>query len=603
MYQKIIVCLFVSLISCHLQADNVKQQTAFSVLGEPKYPDNFTHFDYVNPAAPKGGQIIFAAIGTFDNFNRYAQRGNAAIRSEALYDALFAAAEDEIGSYYPLIAKSARFPDNFSWVEVAINPDARFHDNSPITASDVVFSFNKMMQQGVPQFRSYYKGYKVVAISPLQVRFEAPTPNRDKIVGLVTGLPIFPLKFWQQHDLADPLSVPPLGSGPYRISDYKMGQYVVYQRVKDYWAANLPTNRGLYNFDTIRYEYYLDDNVALEAFRAGAYDVRTEVSPKNWATQYQGKNFANGAIVKTDIQDNSAQNTGWLAFNITRPLFQDRRVRKAITLAFDFDWMNKVFYYNAYRRTRSYFQNTEYEAKQLPNKDELAWLTPLKNSLPHEVFGQIYQPPTTDGSGNMRQNLFAALELLQQAGWEIKNQTLVNSKSGEPFQFELMLLSGRDRQFALPFKHNLARLGIKMQIREVDSSQFNNRLRKRDFDMLPRTYGAMTYPQSALQIVWGSAYIDSTYNTPGVRDTAVDTLLQKIVDHQGQPKPLLSLGRALDRVLTWNYYMLPMWYSRQIHLAYWNQFSMPAIRPIYSLGLDSWWFDAKKISQLPSQRD
>ncbi|WP_337261724.1 MULTISPECIES: extracellular solute-binding protein [unclassified Serratia (in: enterobacteria)] len=598
---RLFAALVLSALSFGVQAETLNESYAFATLGEPKYATDFSHFDYVNPAAPKGGDVRLAAIGTYDNFNRFASRGVPGERTGELYDTLFTNSDDEPSSYYPLIAESARFPPDMRWMELDINPRARFHDGSPITAADVAFTFNKFMTEGVPQFRTIYKGVTVKAISRLTVRIELPKPDKDQLLGLF-GLPILSANFWQDHKLSEPLNTPPLGSGPYKVGSYRLGQYITYERVRDYWAANLPVNRGRYNFDTLRYDYYLDDKVALEAFKAGAYDFRPEGSPKSWATQYQGGNFARNFIIKQDETNQAAQNARWLAFNVQRPIFADRRVREAITLAFDFDWMNKALYYDAYQRTNSYFQNTVYAASGYPDAAELAWLAPLKGKVPEEVFTSIYQPPTSDGSGNNRENLLKATELLQQAGWEVKDQQLVNSQTGKPFTFELMLLSGSNFQYVLPFQHNLKRLGIDMQIREIDASQFTRRMRKRDFDMMPTVYSAMPFPNSSLQIRWDSDYIDSSWNTPGVSDPAVDSLVRQIMKHQGDEKALLSLGRALDRVLTWNMYMLPMWYSNHDRYAYWDKFSSPAIRPTYSIGFDNWWFDVNKAARLPAQR-
>ncbi len=589
------------LLSLGAQAEVIQDSYAFAILGEPKYVSNFSSFDYVNSAAPKGGQITLAAIGTYDNFNRFASRGNPAIRSGSLYDSLFTTSSDEIGSYYPLIADSARYDSEYRWVEVDINPRARFNDNTPITASDVAFSFTKFMTEGVPQFRVVYKGVEVKAISRLTVRIVLPKPDKDMMLGLL-GLPILPQAFWEKHKFNQPLNTPPLGSGPYRISDYKLGQYITYSRVPDYWAANLPVNRGRYNFDTIRYDYYLDDNVALEAFKSGAFDFRMESSPKNWATQYQGGNFSKNFIVKADEENQAAQDTRWLAFNIHRPQFADRKVREAITLAFDFDWMNKVLYFGAYQRVDSYFQNTEYAAKDYPNSAELAWLGPLKNKVPAEVFTTLYQPPRSDGSGNDRTNLLKATALLKEAGWEVKNQVLVNSKTGKPLTFELLLPAGGNAQYVLPFQHNLQRLGIQMSIREVDNSQFVRRMRQRDYDMLPTVYPATSYPSSDLQLYWNTRFLDSTYNKSGVSDPAIDKLTDEIAANQGKPEALLSLGHALDRVLTWNMLMIPMWYTHHERYAYWDKFSMPAITPSNGMELDTWWYDVNRAARLPAQR-
>ncbi|HHG8774210.1 TPA: extracellular solute-binding protein [Raoultella planticola] len=596
------ICLILlTLLSLNSQAQMIKESTTFAILGEPKYRVDFDHFDYANPAAPKGGAMVIATIGTFDNFNRYALRGNPGVRTDALYDTLFTTSDDEPGSYYPLIAERTRYADDFSWMEITLNPRARFHDGSPITAADVAFTFHKFMTEGVPQFRLFYKGTTVDAIAPLTVRITLAQPGKENMLSLLS-LPVMPEKFWRQHKLSDPLSAPPLASGPYRITDWRMGQYIIYSRVKDYWAADLPVNRGRWNFDTLRYDYYLDDNVAFEAFKAGAVDRREETIAKNWATRYVGRNFDHGYIVKDEYQNTSAQDTQWLAFNIQRPVFADRQVREAITLAFDFEWMNKALFYRAYSRANSYFQNTEYAARHAPDADELALLTPLKNNLPPEVFSDIYQPPRSSGDGFDRANLLQADALLNQAGWVVKNQRRVNAKSGKPLRFELLLPSGGNDRWVLPFQHNLQRLGITMDIRQVDNSQYSNRRRSRDYDMMPSVWRATPWPGTDLQISWDSSYIHSSYNAPGVQNPAVDKLIAGIIRWQGNQQKLLPLGRALDRVLTWNYYMLPMWYMAQDRTAYWNKFAFPQTRPIYSSGFDTWWYDVNKAAKLPADR-
>ena len=594
------VLLLLTLFSVTCQAQTIKESYAFAVLGEPKYDANFTHFDYVNPAAPKGGNITLSAMGTFDNFNRFALRGVAGERTDSLYDTLFVTSDDEPGSYYPLVAEAARYADDFSWAEVTINPRARFHDGSSVKASDIAFTFHKFMTEGVPQFRLVFKGTTVKAIAPLTVRIQLAEPSKESMLSLFS-LPVMPESFWKDQKLSDPISTPPLAGGPYRITSWRMGQYLVYSRVKDYWAANLPVNRGRWNFDTIRYDYYLDDNVAFEAFKAGAFDMRQEVSAKNWATRYIGKNFANHYIVKDEQKNESAQDTRWLAFNIQRPVFADRRVRQAITLAFDFEWMNKALFYNAYSRTNSYFQNTEYAARDYPDAAELTLLAPLKAEVPPEVFTTIFVPPTTKGSGYDRDNLLKASALLDESGWVLKNQKRVNAQ-GKPLTFELLLSSGGNNQWVLPFQHNLERLGITLEIRQVDNAQITNRMRNRDYDMMTRLWQAQPWPSTNLRISWASEYINSTYNAPGVSSPAIDTLIGKIIAAQGDKEKLLPLGRALDRVLTWNYYMLPMWFMAQDRLAYWDKFAKPSVRPIYSLGFDNWWYDVNKAAKLPAER-
>ena len=596
-----VVLTLLALVSLSSQAQTIKESTAFAVIGEPKYAVNFNHYDYVNPAAPKGGNVTLSATGTFDNFNRFALRGVAAARTESLYDTLFVTSDDEPGSYYPLVAENVRYADDFSWAEIAINPRARFHDGTPVSARDVAFTFHKFMTEGVPQFRLVYKGTTVKAIAPLTVRIELPEPNKENMLSLFS-LPVMPESFWKNHKLSDPLSSPPLAGGPYRITDWRMGQYVIYSRVKDYWAATLPVNRGRWNFDTIRYDYYLDDNVAFEAFKAGAFDLRVENSAKNWATRYIGKNFAKGYIVKDEHKNESAQDTRWLAFNIQRPVFSDRRVREAITLAFDFEWMNKALFYGAYSRANSYFQNTEYAARDYPHADELVLLAPMKAELPPEVFTRLFEPPKSDGNGFDRDNLLKASKLLDDAGWVLKNRLRVNVKTGKPLSFELLIASGANDQWVLPFKKNLARLGVTMNIRQVDIAQLTNRKRSRDYDMMQTLWAAQPWPSSDLQISWASGYIDSSYNAPGVKSPVIDALIAKIVAAQGDKEKLLPLGRALDRVLTWNYYMLPMWYMGEDRVARWDKFSLPAVRPVYTLGFDTWWYDVNKAAKLPAAR-
>lgn len=592
--------LFCSAIA-PLHAATINESYAFAKLGEPKYAVNFTHYDYANPAAPKGGKITLAVVGTYDNFNRFASRGNPGIGTDTLYDGLFTTSDDEPGSYYPLIAESARYPDDYRWMEVSINPHAQFQDGTPITAQDVAFTFQKFMTEGVPQFRVAFRDVQVKALNRLTVRIDMPKPDKDRVLSWLT-LPVIPEKFWQNKKFNEPIGYPPLASGPYRVTSYKSSQFIQYSRVKDYWAANLPVNRGRFNFDTLRYDYYLDDNVAFEAFKAGAYDLREESSAKKWATQYRGRNFDSHAIVKSTIPNTVSTDTRWLAFNNEKPLFADRRVREAITLAFDFEWMNKALFYGAYKRTRSYFQNTEYAALGYPKAEQLILLAPYKAQLPTEVFNNEYAPPHSDGSGFDRGNLLQAMKLLKEAGWEIKHQQLVNVKTGQPFRFELLMRSGTQNDWALPFQHSLQRLGIQITLRQIDSSQYLRRLREGDYDMIPSLYYAMPWPSTSLRTIWQSKFINSSWNTPRVKDPIVDHFVQQIVEHQGDEKALLPLGQALDRILLWNAYMIPMWYSAEDRMAYWDKFSHPEIKPAFATGLENWWYDVNKAGRLPADR-
>ncbi|WP_343462947.1 extracellular solute-binding protein [Pantoea sp.] len=591
------------ILSCALplQAATVDESRAFAKLGTPKYGVDFTHYDYVNPNAPKGGKLSVAVVGTWDNFNRYASRGNPGMGTETLYDGLFTSSDDEPASFYPLIALSARYPADFRWMEVTLNPRARFHNHLPVTAQDVAFTFDKFMKEGVPQFRVAFRGVEVNALDQRTVRITMPKPDKDLILSWLT-LPVLPHTFWQNKKFNEPLGYPPLSSGPYRVTAYKQGQYIQYGRVKDYWAADLPVNRGRYNLDTLRYDYYLDDNVAFEAFKAGAVDLREEVSAKKWATQYHGRNFTQHFIVQSTTPNRVTTDTRWLAFNNEKALFADRRVRQALTLAFDFEWMNKALFYGAYQRASSYFQNTDYAAQGLPDAAQQRVLAPFKAQLPPALFTEPYLPPRSDGNGFNRPNLLKALRLLNDAGWHVKNQQLVNDKTGQVFRFELLLRSGAQNDWALPFQHSLQRLGISMSLRQVDNSQFLRRLRNGDYDMIQTLYQAMPWPSTSLQTIWQSQYINSSWNTPRVKNPLVDDLVQQIADRQGDRTALLPLGQALDRVLLWNAYMIPMWYDAEQRLAWWDKYASPAIKPAYATGLENWWYDGAKAARLPADK-
>ncbi|MGF1685420.1 extracellular solute-binding protein [Photobacterium japonica] len=571
--------------------------------GSAKYVDDFLHFDYVNPNAPKGGKVVYAQVGTFDSFNRYASRGVSAAGSDTVYDTLFVSSSDEIDSYYPLIAEKVRYPQDYAWMEVDINPNARFHDGQPITAADVAFTFDKFMKEGVAQYKVYFKDVDAVtAVKPLTARITMKTPNREVLLALVQGMTVLPMHYWQDKNLSEPLNTPPIGSSAYKISDYKPGQSVTYERMPTYWAKDLPVNVGRHNFQQIRYDYYRDETVTLEAFKAGEYDIREENVAKFWATLYQGKNFDNGYIVKEEIAHQIPQTLQAFVFNTQKDMFSDSKVREAFSYAMDFEWMNKSLFYNQYSRSRSYFQNTEYEAKGLPSAQELAVLAPIKDKVPARVFSDEYQPPVTDGSGRIRSQLRQALGLMKAAGWEVKNKVMTNVETGEPFVFEILMYSPTTERLAIPFQKNLKLMGIDMKLRTVDTTQYIKRLRDRDFDMVSAGYSANPYPSPNLLIAWNSQFIDSTYNTAGVSDPAIDYLTEQIAQQQEHPEQLLPLGRALDRVLQWHFYVVPQWHISKFRVATWDKFARPAIRPKYTLGKDTWWVDPEKAARLPEKR-
>lgn len=575
---------------------------AISLRGEPKYKAGFTRFDYAEPEAPKGGTVVYHAIGTYDNFHRYALRGLAAAASTAFYDQLMTSPDDEVDSIYGLIAEKVEYPEDSSWIVFHLNPKARHQDGKRITAEDVKFSFETFMAKGVPQFRQYFRNVaKVEALDAARVKFTLAEPDKEMLVSL-GSLTILPKHYWESRDFSEPLSEVPLGSGAFTVVDYKIGQYVVYELVKDYWGADLPVNKGLNNFRRTRFDYYRDDTVALEAFKAGEYDFRSEGDALNWATKYSGPAFSSGLIKKEEIPHEIPQAMRAFVFNTERPMFADRRVREAVGQLLDFEWINANLLFGEYERTRSFFQNTAYAATSLPDAAELKILEPIRDKIPKEVFTAVYQPPATDGTGNIRPGIRKAIALLKEAGWELRSQRMVDAKTGRPMEFELLIFSPNDERIAIPFKKNLERIGITMNIRTVDTTQFTNRLRSRDFDMIVSRYAANYYPDSGLKITWRSDFIDSTYNTAGVQDPAIDYLVDGIAANQENEAALLAWGRALDRVLTWNHYLVPHWHLSKFRVAYKDKFSRPALRPKYSLGQDAWWVDSRKEAALPRLR-
>ncbi|AGH74302.1 extracellular solute-binding protein [Edwardsiella piscicida] len=592
-----ILGLMLPLLCAAAQPDTIDERYAIALRGEAKYAAGFSHVDYANPAAPKGGTLRLAAIGSYDNFNPYAAYGTPAIRSARLFDTLFCPSADELDSAYPLIGASIRYDRRFRWAEVAINPDARFQDRTPIAARDVAFSFHALMTQGPAAFRQRFHGITLRPLSPLTIRIEQPFSDKARILALLTQLPILPQHAWHQRSLRHPLRQPPIGSGPYRIVRYRLGHSVTYQRLADYWAANLPINRGRYNLDTLHYTYYPSQRAAQAAFLHDRIDVWLETSPARWASQYPQRRVARGEIVKADLRSHAAQATRWLAFNNQLPLFRDRRVREAISLAFDFPTLNRRLYHGDYRRADSYFQNTPYAAHGYPSAAELLWLAPLKGEVPAAVFLHRYRPSGEHTLADLRR----AQALLTQAGWRRHGPWLVNQVDGRRFVFTLLLPYGSRLHYVVPLRDSLARLGIDMQIRAAPRGQFSRLARRHAFGMIPLIYPATPFPSPALRVRWGSRYADGRGNIANVRDGAVDALLAHIAAQQRSPDALLALGRALDRVLTWNAFMLPLWYSDHRHLAYWNRFAMPAQRPRYGLGLDSWWYDVNRAARLPPQ--
>lgn len=601
--------LIILLSSFYVQAEEERENqveiiktTTLAAQGEPKYSADFAHFDYVNPDAPKGGELVQAALGTYDSFNRYGSRGDTVIGGLSpyqnfLYDTLMRGSSDEQEVLYPLIAESVEYPSDYAWVIFNLNPKARFHDGSPIRAQDVVFSFNKFFQEGVVQYRKHYEHVaKVEALSDQRVKYTFTEPNRDYIFGLA-GSVIFPEHFWKNHNLSEPLQEPPLGSGPYAIDTYSLGKSVTYKRVEDYWAADLPVNKGRFNFDRIRFDYYLDRSVMLEAFKSGQVDIYQEAEASKWMEAYNIPAVTRGDIVKVELPNGAPPTVRALIYNLRQELFQDRRVREALNYMLDFEWLNKTLFYDQYSRIHSYFGKTPYQAEGKPEGQELAVLKPFAEQLPEEVFGEIWRPNTTDASGSMRPQMRRALALLKEAGWELQKGVLTHKETGKPFSFELLTYVPTTERYALPFKRNLERIGIDMSIRLVDSTQYLNRLHNKDFDMVSLYFQEMLYPSSSMSILWHSDHVDASWNLASVQDPIIDALVEGIAASQEDDVMLKAYGQAFDRVALWNFYMIPLWYYDYYRVAHWNSFSHPEVMPKLDLGLDTWWFDANKASK------
>lgn len=562
---------------------------AIAMHGEPKYGPDFTHFDYVNPDAPKGGSLKQAATGTFDSLNPWIIKGRAASGLSLTYDTLMTSANDEPFTEYGLVAETIEVPEDRSWAVFTLRPEARFHDGEPITADDVVFSFNILREKGAPMFRYYYGGVeKVTAEGPHRVRFTfVPGDNRE--LPLILGqMPILPKHYWDGREFGETTLEPPVTSGPYRVGTFEVGRFITYERVEDWWAKDLPATQGFNNFDEVRYDYYRDATVALEAFKAGAFDLRVENSSKTWATGYDFPAYHQGLVVKREFMDEMPSGMQGYAFNLRRPLFQDRRVREALTYAYDFDWMNNTLSTGQLVRTESYFDNSELRARGLPSEAELALLEPWRDSLPPEVFTEEYKPPSTAPPHSLRENQLKALKLLREAGWEVVDGVL--QKDGQPFRFEILLHSPQWEATTLPYARNLARLGIQATVRTVDSAQYQNRMTTFDFDMSVVIWGQSLSPGNEQLEYFGSAAADApgSRNYMGFKSPAADALIDKIISARSR-EDLVTATRALDRVLRWSILVVPHFYVPETRIALWNRFGIPEAEPMRGVDIMSWW--------------
>jgi len=578
-------------------------QHALTLYNEPpKYPADFRHFDFVNPDAPKGGTFRQSTMGGFDSLNPFITKGVPADGLDLIYDTLMRHGLDEPFTEYGLVAeKIEKAPDN-SWVRFYLRPEARFHDGHPMRAEDVVFSFQTLIKDGAPLYRTYYADVdEVIAEDPLRVLFKFKRTTNRELPLILGQLPVLPKHWWANRDFNKGNLELPLGSGPYKLAEVKAGRSVRYERVKDYWARDLPVNRGFYNFDFMTLDDYRDNTVALEALKAGQFDYWLENSAKNWANAYNTPAVAQGRLIKEQIPNRNPTGMQGFVYNLRKPMFQDIRVREALSLLFDFEWTNKQLFNGAYHRTRSYFENSEMAATGLPDAEQLAILEPLRGRIPEQVFSQAFEPSVCDASGMIRPQQRRAYQLLLEAGWHIVDDKMVDAR-GKPVSIEFLLTQTDFERVLLPFKRNLADLGIDLVIRRVDVSQYINRLRSRDFDMVVGSFPQSNSPGNEQREFWKSSSADKpgSRNLMGLKDPAVDELVEALIDSDSR-QSLVEHARALDRVLQWGYYVIPNWHIKTWRVAYWDHLGHPKVSPAYDIGLHTWWIkpDAKPAVSPP----
>ncbi len=586
--------------SLHVMAG--EKRHGLSTFGALKYGSDFKHFEYANPDAPKGGKLSLigtAAKVTFDSFNMFVRKGDSAQGLEYLYDSLMVRAFDEPDAVYGLLAKTAELHDDKKGVTFVLRDEARFADGSRVKASDVVFTINILKTEGHPRFRVALRDVELVeAIDDLTVRFRFKGDQTRDLPQRVAELPILPEAFYKTVPFEKSGLDRSYGSGPYKIGEFQQGRYVRFMRRDDYWAKDLPVNKGRYNFDELRYEYFKDRGAEFEALKAGVFDLREEFTSKDWATKYDFDAVQKGKVIVDTIADNNPSGTQGFFINTRREKFKDVRVREAIGLAFDFEWTNKNLFYKLYTRTGSYFENSPLKATGKPSEAELKLLLPFKDKLPPAVFEPVALPPKSDGSGQDRRNLRKASMLLKAAGWGMKNGVRTNA-AGETFQLEFLTFSPSFSRIILPMVRNLKTIGIDATLRNVDPAQYQERLKGFDYDLTTSRFTMRLTPGVELRNMFGSAAADqlASYNLSGIKDPVVDHLIDQIAAAQSREE-IETAARALDRVLIASFYWVPHWYKAKHNIAYWDKFSRPSVKPLYHRGIiDLWWYDNDKAAK------
>ncbi|MFC4272090.1 ABC transporter substrate-binding protein [Sneathiella chungangensis] len=584
-------------------AEEVKttKSHGLSLAGPLKYGPDFTHLDYVNPNAPKGGDVKLSAVGGFDNLNPFISRGQSANGLGLTFETLLTQSYDDPSAEYGLVAESIEVAEDLSFAIFNLRPEARFHDGTPITADDLIFSLAEVKEKGTPLFRYYYadvESAEKLGDHRIKFNFSGP-PNRElpQIVGQL--LPVLSKKHFEGRSFDETTLTPILGSGPYRVKSFEPNRYITYERVDDYWGADLPVNKGRYNFGTIRYDFYRDTAVLLEAFKAGEYDYRAENSAKNWATGYDFPAVKAGLVILEEVPNERSAGMQGYAFNLRRAKFQDPALREALTYAFDFEWLNRNIFYDQYSRTNSFFENSVMAATGEPTKEELAILEPYRDQLPPRVFGPAYKAPVTDGSGQDRAPLRVARKILEDAGWEVKNGKLIDPNTGKPLTIEFLMYDPNSLRITGPFIKNLKKLGIDASTRVVDTAQYTERLRNYDFDITTAGFGQSISPGNEQREFWGSeaGKRPGSRNVMGIDNPVVDALIENLISAPTY-EDLIPAVRALDRVLTWNFYVVPQFHAAYDRIAYWNKFGHTDVNPGQGPDILAWWVDPEKEKRL-----
>lgn len=574
-----------------------------SAFGELKYPRDFANFEYVNPAAPKGGKISLVGSGgviTFDTFNAYILKGDKAQGLDLLFDSLMVRAADEPDSVYGLVASSAEVAPDRKSVVFKLRPEARFSDGTQITTADLVFTFDSLKQKGDPRIRQVIADVAAAeAIDASTIRYRFTGDLVRDLPMIVSGLPILSKAYYATRPFDETSLEPPLGSGPYLVSDFKQGTFIAYKRRTDYWARDLPVNRGRYNFDEVRFEYFRDRTIALEALKGGQFDFREEFTARNWATSYDIPAVRENRLLRVTLPDERPSGAQGFFINTRLPKFKDARVRQALGAAFNYEWTNKNIFFGLYTRSHSMFENSNMKAMGAPTPEELALLEPHRAKLPPEVFEAAYVPPQSDGAETDRRALSAATRLLDAAGWTVKDGKRVNDK-GEPLDVEFLIFEPSFEPVLGNYVKNLRAIGIDANIRRVDPAQYERRMKSFQFDIVVRRYIMSTTPGPELRSYLGSAAanVEGSSNLAGVADPVIDGLIEKAIDAKSRAE-LVVATRALDRVFRAGHYWVPHWFKASHTVAYWDKFSRPATKAKYALGeLDTWWFDAEKAAKL-----